>query len=369
MSARALPRAQRSASARAWGRYADDRLDGARRPHRRLRARPHGHHRRERRRGLRHLARGSGRVPPLRASRRPSAPSRRGSSRRRSFRSRCRGRRAIRCSSTTTSIRAPARPAEALGSCAGVPEAMGAPVTAGNASGLNDGASAHRRDVAAHGAGARPGAARNRRELRVGRSRAPRHGGRAPSPRRAKALAKVGLGVEDVDLFELNEAFAAQSLAVRRELGLAADRVNPHGGAIALGHPIGAERRAHPGHAAARDETRAPAPRRRHAVRRWRTRTGRRDPQRGKRRVARPGRRRLPERHPAASPCTLDGAWRQGPPLCCSHPACLEQEAGEHPSAPPVCKRAGGPRSRRASIGAAGSATSAVRRPRRRSTS
>ena len=55
-----------------------------------------------------------------------------------------------------------------------------------------------------------------------------------------QALEKVGLTVEDVDLFELNEAFAAQSLAVRRELGIPEDRVNPHGGAIALGHPIGA---------------------------------------------------------------------------------------------------------------------------------
>jgi acetyl-CoA C-acetyltransferase len=68
----------------------------------------------------------------------------------------------------------------------------------------------------------------------------PRVMGIGPITATRKALAKVGLGVEDVDLFELNEAFAAQSLAVRRELGLAEDRVNPHGGAIALGHPIGA---------------------------------------------------------------------------------------------------------------------------------
>jgi acetyl-CoA C-acetyltransferase len=55
-----------------------------------------------------------------------------------------------------------------------------------------------------------------------------------------KALAKAGLTLDDIDLFEINEAFAAQSLAVLRELGLAQQRVNPHGGAIALGHPIGA---------------------------------------------------------------------------------------------------------------------------------
>jgi acetyl-CoA C-acetyltransferase len=68
----------------------------------------------------------------------------------------------------------------------------------------------------------------------------PRVMGIGPITATRKALAKVGLGVEDVDLFELNEAFAAQALAVRRELGIAEDRVNPHGGAIALGHPIGA---------------------------------------------------------------------------------------------------------------------------------
>jgi acetyl-CoA C-acetyltransferase len=68
----------------------------------------------------------------------------------------------------------------------------------------------------------------------------PRIMGIGPITATRQALEKVGLGVEDVDVFELNEAFAAQSLAVRRELGIREDRVNPHGGAIALGHPIGA---------------------------------------------------------------------------------------------------------------------------------
>ena len=55
-----------------------------------------------------------------------------------------------------------------------------------------------------------------------------------------KALAKAGLSLDDIDLVELNEAFAAQSLAVIGELGLDVERTNVHGGAIALGHPIGA---------------------------------------------------------------------------------------------------------------------------------
>jgi acetyl-CoA C-acetyltransferase len=68
----------------------------------------------------------------------------------------------------------------------------------------------------------------------------PRIMGIGPIPAIRKALASANLTVGDVDLFELNEAFAAQALAVCRELELPAERVNPHGGAIALGHPIGA---------------------------------------------------------------------------------------------------------------------------------
>ncbi|EDO38332.1 predicted protein [Nematostella vectensis] len=64
--------------------------------------------------------------------------------------------------------------------------------------------------------------------------------GTGPIPATRKALSKAGWKVEDVDLFELNEAFAAQSCAVIRELGLDPSKVNINGGAIALGHPIGA---------------------------------------------------------------------------------------------------------------------------------
>jgi acetyl-CoA C-acetyltransferase len=55
-----------------------------------------------------------------------------------------------------------------------------------------------------------------------------------------KALQRAGLSIGDIDLFELNEAFASQAVAVGRELGLDASKVNTRGGAVALGHPIGA---------------------------------------------------------------------------------------------------------------------------------
>ena len=58
-------------------------------------------------------------------------------------------------------------------------------------------------------------------------------------PAMRKALSKAGWEVSDLDLVELNEAFAAQSLAVIRELGLKPERVNVRGGAISLGHPLG----------------------------------------------------------------------------------------------------------------------------------
>jgi acetyl-CoA acetyltransferase len=63
--------------------------------------------------------------------------------------------------------------------------------------------------------------------------------GIGPVPASLKALDMAGLKVEDVDLVELNEAFAAQSVACMRLLGLDEDRVNVNGGAIALGHPLG----------------------------------------------------------------------------------------------------------------------------------
>jgi acetyl-CoA C-acetyltransferase len=64
--------------------------------------------------------------------------------------------------------------------------------------------------------------------------------GIGPVPAVRKLLQKTGLRVEDIDLIELNEAFAAQVIACQRELGLDSERLNVNGGAIALGHPIGA---------------------------------------------------------------------------------------------------------------------------------
>jgi acetyl-CoA acetyltransferase len=64
--------------------------------------------------------------------------------------------------------------------------------------------------------------------------------GSGPVPATRLALKKAGLKLDDIDLIEVNEAFAAQYLAVEKELGLDRERVNVNGGAIALGHPLGA---------------------------------------------------------------------------------------------------------------------------------
>ena len=115
----------------------------------------------------------------------------------------------------------------------------GGTVTAGNASGVNDGASAlvvMSQSMAAERGLESLGTIESYASVGV----EPRVMGIGPITATRKALAKVGLGVEDVDLFELNEAFAAQSLAVRNELGIPEGDINPHGGAIAIGHPIGA---------------------------------------------------------------------------------------------------------------------------------
>lgn len=115
----------------------------------------------------------------------------------------------------------------------------GGTVTAGNSSGINDGAAALllAEATTARQLGLRP-MARIVASAVAGVD--PAVMGIGPVPAVRKALARAGLRVEDVDLVELNEAFASQVLACVRELGLDLERVNVNGGAIALGHPLGA---------------------------------------------------------------------------------------------------------------------------------
>jgi len=112
-------------------------------------------------------------------------------------------------------------------------------VTAGNASGINDGAAAV---VVASEERARLMELSPMAKIVSYASAGvdPRFMGMGPVPAIERALEKAGLDIRDIDLFELNEAFAAQSLAVLRKLSLDDSRVNVNGGAIALGHPIGA---------------------------------------------------------------------------------------------------------------------------------
>lgn len=112
-------------------------------------------------------------------------------------------------------------------------------VTAGNASGINDGAAAvvMARGEAAKSAGIAPKA------RIVGYALAgvrPEVMGIGPIPAVRKLMERTGLSQDDFDVIESNEAFAAQAIAVSRDLGLDPEKVNPNGGAIALGHPVGA---------------------------------------------------------------------------------------------------------------------------------
>ncbi len=114
----------------------------------------------------------------------------------------------------------------------------GGTVTAGNSSGINDGAAAlvvasegKARELGVQPLGAFAGSAVAGVDPRVM--------GIGPVPAVRKLLARTGVEVADLDLVELNEAFASQALAVVRELGLDEDRLNVNGGAIAIGHPLG----------------------------------------------------------------------------------------------------------------------------------
>jgi acetyl-CoA C-acetyltransferase len=115
----------------------------------------------------------------------------------------------------------------------------GGTVTAGNASGINDGAAAM--VVMAEDAAAGLGVAPMARILGYAWTGiAPEIMGFAPVEAIRRALDRAGLPIERVELFEVNEAFAAQAVAVQRELGIGREVLNVNGGAIALGHPVGA---------------------------------------------------------------------------------------------------------------------------------
>lgn len=112
-------------------------------------------------------------------------------------------------------------------------------VTAGNSSGINDGAAALlvMSEARARELGLRP-VARLVASAVAGVD--PATMGLGPIPATRRALERAGIGVDDLDLVELNEAFAAQAVPVMRELGLDPERTNVNGGAIAIGHPLGA---------------------------------------------------------------------------------------------------------------------------------
>lgn len=112
-------------------------------------------------------------------------------------------------------------------------------ITAGNASSINDGAAAL--VVMAHDRAEQLGLQPMAKIVaQAAAAQQPEWFTTAPAGAIRKVLAKAGLQLADIDLFEVNEAFAAVSLAVGRELDLDESRVNVHGGAVALGHPIGA---------------------------------------------------------------------------------------------------------------------------------
>ncbi|MCL1828270.1 MAG: acetyl-CoA C-acetyltransferase [Oscillospiraceae bacterium] len=134
------------------------------------------------------------------------------------------------------------RPETSVEALAKLPPAFkpdGGHVTAGNASGLNDGAAAI--ILASEEAVKKYSLTPMARLVSWGQSGVdPKIMGIGPVPASRSALKKAGLKIEDMDLIEANEAFAAQSVAVARDLGFDMSKVNVNGGALALGHPIGA---------------------------------------------------------------------------------------------------------------------------------
>jgi len=134
----------------------------------------------------------------------------------------------------------PPRPDSTLERLAALPPAFkeNGTVTAGNSSGINDGA-AGALLMSAEAAAARGLASRARVIGSAVAGVDPSTMGLGPVPATRKVLARMGLSIQDMDVIELNEAFAAQVLACVRELQIPPERLNPNGGAIALGHPLG----------------------------------------------------------------------------------------------------------------------------------
>jgi len=112
-------------------------------------------------------------------------------------------------------------------------------VTAGNASGINDASAA----VVMMEAGAAEKAGHEPMAKLLGYAHSgvePDYMGIGPVPAIQKLMKRTGLSIDDIDVFEVNEAFAVQALAVMKDLNLPADKTNPNGSGISLGHPIGA---------------------------------------------------------------------------------------------------------------------------------
>ena len=173
---------------------------------------------------------------PFAASSSPSAPGRKAASLKKWCRSRSKTRKGVEVFAADDHM----RPDSTMEGLAKLPAAFnkGGCVTAGNASGIVDGAAAillaSERAVKTHGL---TPLGRLTHWATVGVD--PSLMGMGPAPATRKVLERAGLSLKDLDLIEVNEAFAAQYLAVEKELGLDRDQVNVNGGAIALGHPLG----------------------------------------------------------------------------------------------------------------------------------
>ncbi len=237
MSASA-PCAQWLARRPAHGRLEDGRHHDRRRPVGRVQPVPHGHHRRERGQAVRHLRATCRMRWPWPASRRP--PLRRMPA---SFADEIVGVSLAQKKGDPIVFNADEfinrkSSADGLASLRPAFDKAGS-VTAGNASGLNDGAAAV--VVMSAKKAASLGLTPLARIVSYGTSGLdPATMGMGPVSATRKALQRAGWSAADIDLFELNEAFAAQACAVNQELGIDPAKVNVNGGAIAIGHPIGA---------------------------------------------------------------------------------------------------------------------------------